>query len=142
MGNKYLNNKKLTLPKQGALLKAKYPESIMWIKHNRLIWQGEIRPTSISRLYKIRITCERINNPKVILYGEHIEGIEKVDFPHIYRKDLKKQEVQLCLNMPYEFNYSMRIIDTVIPWTQEWLFFYEIWLVTGEWRGGGHRARN
>ena len=40
--------------------------------------------------------------------------------------------------MPYEFNYSLRIIDTIIPWTQEWLYFYEIWLLTGEWRGGGH----
>ena len=82
--------------------------------------------------------CERGQKPKVFMYDNHIEGIEKDDFPHKYHKDLKKQEVQLCLNMPYEFDYSLRIIDTIIPWTQEWLYFYEIWLTTGEWRGGGH----
>ena len=138
MANKYFKIKKLTLAKQGALLKAKYPESTVWLKNNSLIWYGEIRPTPISRLYKIKVICERGKQPKVILYGKHIEGIERDDFPHRYHKDLERQEVQLCLNMTYEFNYSLRIIDTIIPWTQEWLYFYEIWLTIGVWKGGGH----
>ena len=25
-----------------------------------------------------------------------------------------------------------------MPWVSLWLFFYEIWVVTGEWLGGGH----
>jgi hypothetical protein len=32
----------------------------------------------------------------------------------------------------------MPIADTIIPWTSEWLFFYELWLASGEWHGGGH----
>ena len=138
MANKYYRNNKLTLSVQGLLLKSKYPESKVSVKKNRLIWRGGIKPTALSRLYKIKIICERGNKPKVFLYGNHIKGIERTDFPHKYHKDEIKQEVQLCLNMPYEFNYSLRIIDTIIPWTQEWLYFYEIWLLTGEWRGGGH----
>ena len=131
-------NNILSLPVQGLLLQHKYPESRVCIKHNYLIWYGEIRPTPLSRLYKIKIICEKGNKPKVFLYGKHIEGIEKNDFPHNYHKNESKQEIQLCLNMPCEFNYSLRIIDTIIPWTQEWLYHYEIWLATGEWRGGGH----
>lgn len=61
-----------------------------------------------------------------------------MNFPHRYNKNLEKREVELCLNMPIEFNYSLRIIDTIIPWIQEWLYYYEIWLATDEWRGGGH----
>jgi hypothetical protein len=31
----------------------------------------------------------------------------------------------------------MLIADSVVPWASEWLFFYEIWLPSGEWHGGG-----
>ncbi|MGH8092034.1 MAG: hypothetical protein ACREIF_00990 [Chthoniobacterales bacterium] len=31
----------------------------------------------------------------------------------------------------------MRLADTIVPWTSRWLYFYEIWLATGEWMGGG-----
>jgi hypothetical protein len=33
------------------------------------------------------------------------------------------------------------IADTIVPWTAEWLVHYEIWLVTGEWYGGGTGRR-
>jgi hypothetical protein len=32
----------------------------------------------------------------------------------------------------------MSIAETIIPWTSEWLYFYELWVFTGEWHGGGH----
>jgi hypothetical protein len=31
----------------------------------------------------------------------------------------------------------MFLADTVVPWTSEWLFFYEVWHATGLWLGGG-----
>jgi hypothetical protein len=34
----------------------------------------------------------------------------------------------------------MPLAMTVIPWISEWLYFYELWLVTGEWLGGGTHA--
>ena len=36
-----------------------------------------------------------------------------------------------------EFNSSKLIANTIIPWTVEWLYYYELWLATGEWLGGG-----
>lgn len=35
----------------------------------------------------------------------------------------------------------MYLNATIIPWTSEWLFNYEVWLATGEWRGGGMHPR-
>jgi len=29
---------------------------------------------------------------------------------------------------------------TILPWTSLWLHFYEIWLVTGVWHGGGEHS--
>ena len=41
--------------------------------------------------------------------------------------------------MFYEFSYKYNwIADTIVPWAQEWLYYYEIWLATNEWCGGGH----
>lgn len=31
----------------------------------------------------------------------------------------------------------MRIDQTVVPWTALWLFYFEDWLASGEWKGGG-----
>ena len=31
----------------------------------------------------------------------------------------------------------MLIVDTTIPWTSEWLIYYEIWRATGDLYGGG-----
>lgn len=31
----------------------------------------------------------------------------------------------------------MRIANTILPWTSLWLYYYEIWLGTGKWEGGG-----
>jgi hypothetical protein len=29
----------------------------------------------------------------------------------------------------------MNIHETIIPWTAEWIVFYEIWRITGQWHG-------
>lgn len=127
---------------QALYLKAEYPESNCVIRPNELIWYGMIKPTPVSRLYKIKIHCKGLNKrPRVVLYGDIIEGIDRSDFPHHFEIDKVKQEVVLCLHMPCEFNYKLWIADTIIPWTQEWLYYYEIWLATGEWCGGGHTPK-
>jgi len=53
--------------------------------------------------------------------------------PHMYPGN------QLCLYLPRakEWDPSMRLADTIVPWTSEWLLHYEVWQATGEWCGGG-----
>ena len=36
---------------------------------------------------------------------------------------------------------AMLIVDTIVPWTAEWLLHYEVWLATGEWLGDGDAGR-
>jgi len=31
----------------------------------------------------------------------------------------------------------MRLDQTVVPWTALWLLYFEEWLFSGEWAGGG-----
>ena len=52
---------------------------------------------------------------------------------HLYR------DGSLCLYYPKyrEWSHSMWLARTVVPWASEWLLYYEVWLATGEWRGGG-----
>ena len=136
MVNKRVWSNNLSLSLQEGLLRHKYPESKVSVKKGKLVWEGILKPTSLSREYKIKLICDRMDNPKVYLKGSDIKGIERGDFPHHYKKT--EYGVLLCLNYTAEFNYSMKLTDTIIPWTLEWLCFYEIWLYTGEWHGGGH----
>lgn len=123
---------------QKILLDKSYPESKSIIKDGVLTWYGAIKPTPLSRTYDIKIICQINNRPKVILYGDSVRGLENLQFPHHFKIDKEKKTVELCLHLWHEFNYSALIADTIIPWTQEWLYFYEIWLATGEWCGGGN----
>lgn len=63
------------------------------------------------------------------------------EIPHLYDED---GDPQLCLFDPAENGWSgaQAIAATTIPWTAEWLRFYEAWHATGVWHGGGrpHRA--
>jgi hypothetical protein len=44
----------------------------------------------------------------------------------------------LCLyHSAKEWTPAMYLAETIVPWASEWLFHYEIWKGTGEWRGGG-----
>lgn len=126
--------------RQAVQLKLTYPDCFCEVYHNRLIWKGAIKPTELSRTYKIKVICHGFKGrPRVVLYGNEIPKISCNSFPHHFKIDRKSNEVELCLHMPYEFDYRYNwIADTIIPWAQEWLYFFEIWLATGEWCGGGH----
>lgn len=56
--------------------------------------------------------------------------------PHVYWRDDKPF---LCLFDPAqnEWSASMAISRTTVPWISEWLYFFEIWSLTGKWLGGG-----
>ncbi|WP_245785323.1 hypothetical protein [Paracidovorax wautersii] len=57
--------------------------------------------------------------------------------PHVYPSN--GPGVRLCLWLPAnrEWRAEMSLGDTYVAWTAEWLAYFELWLATGEWRGGG-----
>lgn len=138
MNKKFFKPRRHSLALQRKKIKQDWPDGkFKSFSYKKFTWIVKIKPTSISRNYDIRLECEVSKPPRVYLYGENLRNLEDRDFPHIYRRDINKHEVQLCLALPKEFNYSMFVADTIIPWTVEWLFYYEIWLYSGSWYGGG-----
>ncbi len=56
---------------------------------------------------------------------------EGISIPHVF------SDGSLCLHIPGQWQSDMTIAEYIVPWIAEWLFYYEVWLATGEWLGGG-----
>lgn len=110
------------------------------------IWSGRelhykftISPSHFSRSYEclLRVTPDaRI--PDLIVLSPDLELIaENRKLPHIYTH--KEKGTKLCLWYPRKREWlpQMKFTDTFIPWTAEWLWYFEDWLYTGVWAGGG-----
>lgn len=61
--------------------------------------------------------------------------------PHIY--PYRGPGTKLCLWWPKqrEWQPQMTLANTYIPWTSEWLWYFELWLATGVWDGGGEHPQ-
>lgn len=95
--------------------------------HDIGYWIGKLQPTPESETYTVKIVYNKYRSPNVYVLKPKL--MEKC--PHIY---LNKS---LCLYYPrdYSHNPDSMIADTIIPWTSEWLYFYEGWLKEGIWWG-------
>ena len=114
-----------------------YREATCNIDKKQLLWSGKIKPTALSKEYTVVLLYIVGESPKVWVIGNALEKLDDVNFPHKFDIDSKKNMVQICLYRYAEFNSTVLLADTIIPWTVEWLYFYELWLATGEWFGGG-----
>ncbi len=139
MASAYVYSKKrLSLAKQQLALLQSFSGSECYIVgHKKLVWKGQLSPSILSRSYPVVLEYTFGHMPKVRVSGEGIKKIDAPDFPHVFHRDYEKNEVEVCLCYGNEFTPEMLLADTYIPWAIEWLYFYEIWLVTGEWKGGG-----
>lgn len=100
-----------------------------------LIWEYQVRPTSLSREYLVRITFDRGEVPDVFVIDPDLSNLgDGRPLPHVYHNPLR-----LCLILPgtQEWAGTMRIDQTFVPWAATWLFYFEEWLVSDEWKGGG-----
>lgn len=57
--------------------------------------------------------------------------------PHIYEHE--RGVTRLCLYTPKngEWRPGSWLSETIVPWTFEWLRYFELWLIDGVWHGGG-----
>jgi len=125
------------LIEQKMMILNQYPDSECDISNNKLLWKGNLCPNPLSRIYQVKIEYTIHKRPQVIVYGDCIFNTELMP-PHVFKIDRVKKEINICVHLPAEFNSHILIVKTIIPWTIEWLYFYEMWLATGEWCGGGH----
>ena len=133
----FIPKKKIRLFDQMMTLRATYPSASCEIRNGTLFWMGKVRPTPLSREYTVALIYNGPQKPKVWVIGEELQRIDDPDFPHKYEIDPENKMVRLCLYRYQEFSEEKFLAKTIIPWTVEWLYFYEIWLATGKWCGGG-----
>lgn len=134
-----LKIKAVAIAVQSGNIKRMFPEAVVTTTRDQyLTWTHSISPSPLGSKYKIKLTYQIGSSPKVYVVDPkplaRAEG--KSTLPHCYDSD--KQH--LCLYYPdgREWNKSMLLTQTVIPWTYDWLYHYEIWLVNGgNWTGGG-----
>jgi hypothetical protein len=106
------------------------------LRRGRLEWSYETSPSPLSRVYGIRIEMQQDLSPEVFVETPDLHLLaEGRRLPHVYQRN----PVRLCLYHPgtTEWRPWMRLDQTVVPWTSLWLFYFEDWLASGEWKGGG-----
>jgi hypothetical protein len=123
----------LSLPQQAFGLRSLFPDSQITLRGRRLRWVGDLRPTELSQPYRTRIDYELGRYPTVNVIDPPItETHERV--PHIYNSGA------LCVHDADDWNPRMLLADTIVAWTIEWLYFWELFLATGTWYGDGPNA--
>ncbi|WP_153126693.1 hypothetical protein [Peribacillus tepidiphilus] len=121
------HTKTINLGLQNLAIKNKFPSfELHKNNHQDIFWLGQLKPTPDSPVYMVKVQYNPyapkvyVIEPKVLKFA-----------PHRY------SDHSLCLYHPNDKSYKadMLIADTLIPWTSEWLFFYNIWLEEGVWWG-------
>ena len=120
----------LGVPEQNAYMRVVWPS---FHCQGRGCWIGKLRPLEFSESYDVRIEYRVGSKPKVWVLGlpSREEESESKKIPHRFA------DGSICLFYGDEWTANKPIAQTIVPWLLEWLVFYEGWLVTGEWQGGG-----
>lgn len=128
--------KKINIFVQKAKIKKYFPDSNATISMNKLIWKGTLQPTPLSDKYNIKLEYKMDCHPSVFVVNKKLELYPGKKFlPHVYSTE--KQWLCVYYREAREWTSQQFIADTVIPWTSEWLYYYEFWLATGKWHGRG-----
>lgn len=124
----------LSLREQRALMQNCWP-GFQCALSKKLICRGSIRPSELSCSYRVRIEYQINYKPRTFVEDPRLQRRQPDDeaIPHTYSDE------EVCLFRPFanEWNPTKPLATTIVPWFITWLFFYEIWLATGEWHGGG-----
>jgi hypothetical protein len=138
----------LSVDEQDAEIRRLFPDFRLtahadWIG----VWEGPLRPAS--KTCTIRIVYFRrrffdewsLSNSYVTVHVvDPLIGKLMLDgdiLPHVYWNDRAPLWPALCLWDPAEMYWDpeMTIATTIIPWTSEWLLFFEYWQISGEFLG-------
>ncbi len=95
---------------------------------------GSVRPSDLCREYRVQVIYVDGQQPKISVLDPPLERLpDGTKIPHMYQGE------HLCVFHPGygDWTKTKLLANTVIPWIAEWLLFYEYWLATSEWLGGG-----
>jgi hypothetical protein len=133
--------KRRSLHAQVTRMERRWPNLGLEVRPNYLLlWRGML--IGFQRSYDIAVLwrpCDGLP-PRVHLIEPALEprpDCRFIDIPHLMFDRNAPKNSALCLFDPDagEWNDTMLIADTIIPWAAEWLHDYECWHAFGEWRG-------
>lgn len=114
------------------------------------LWHGQFCPTTVTYDVRMRYRAPfapkngtpSSAQPRVTVKGLELdEQLGHAEVPHVYRSRSLNGQPQLCLfdpaARPVEWSASDLLADTTVLRAGQWLIFYEGWLATGRWDGGG-----
>ena len=138
---KFPKQKKITLSLQRINLNKQFNNLI--IKNNSKLWidyDMKLSPTENSKGYHAKLIYKSLNkNPYLLIDLIDLNNSDNNKIPHNYgiEKINNKNYLKLCLWHRDEWNGTKFLSKTIVCWGIEWLMFYELWLITGKWLGGG-----
>ena len=115
------------------LLTAK-PGSAGTAKRGHLSWRGQFQPTLASAVYTVEIRHTVGHRPDIRVIEPVLERRPGEALPHVFPRDL------LCVYQGDQWTAD-KPLTAILPWITEWLLYFELWLATGLWLGGGHEVR-
>lgn len=116
-------------------IERRYSEASYSLDKGKIIVDIQLKPSKGSLKYSVRLIAKiGSTNVDVFVMRPNIRELKKsFPIPHLYPNG------SLCLYYPdyNEWNPNDFWADTLIPWTCLWLYYFELWLATGKWLGGG-----
>jgi hypothetical protein len=131
--NRYVPERPLTPALQAYFLRLVFPGFKIITARNKLKCMGPLQPSPTSDKYIVDLEYRVPDRPRVRVLKPQLRlapGHTKL--PHVFKDN------DLCLYLTGQWRPDLKISEYIIPWISFWLFFYEVWLVTGEWLGAGH----
>jgi hypothetical protein len=131
----------LTAAQQALHLKHSldFPGSVT-LRPGRLLWRGDIRPNPISRCYGVRLEFAAREAPGIFVETPDLHALAGGrKLPHLY----EQRPPRLCLYLPMtgQWRPEYRLDQTILPWAALWFFYFEDWLESDDWKGGGEHPR-
>ena len=106
------------------------------VRREELFWNFEAKPTPLSRSYQLQIRLKKFDSPDVMVLNPDLNKLAGGRrLPHVF----SVKPVRLCLHFPSydEWTTDQSIAETIVPWAYLWLMYFEHWVATDEWQGGG-----
>lgn len=105
------------------------------VRNGKMIWTYQAQPSPLGRSYTVEIQFQAGSSPDVFVREPDIQMLAcDRELPHVYHNPIR-----LCLYQPakQQWHGKLRIDQTIIPWTTLWLYYFEEWLASNDWKGEG-----
>ncbi|MFS6537789.1 hypothetical protein V6D52_10880 [Idiomarina loihiensis] len=144
---KRLEQPEIGIREQYLALKQFCPGTVVITDNDKTVrWEGTLQPTPFSREYRVVIKYTLSHPPVCVVKEPDLLALAGGrEIPHIYQNQTGIKGTQLCLYLPAvkqknkvsEWQPTMFVANTILPWASMWLLYFEFWLFNGKWDGGG-----